>query len=271
MRSRLFILLSIACLFIGCKHEDAMTPETETFYCLPGECASFATRSIASTLGNRNGTPFFIITGGFTFKKSVGESIPGEVLYEYVWPEDNIWDEFADNKEQVMNDYKSLVKGLFRAKKDQQVVKEEHLSTIFLREPITITASLPIGGIPAGENLSSLCDENYWKPKVIDNLDGFELSVSNPIALYSELQDNKCLSGISIKMPAPDKLEQEITFHVSVPIRRVLLLHWLEDLKNNPDAPMPYNDEVVEAETLLGPYFLDNGIVHFYSDNYFDN
>ena len=183
-------------------------------------------------------------------------------LYSYVWPTEDVFDEFGERKEQVKDDYQSLVRGMFEAKENKEI--DECFCTVFQRSALTISSNLPVGGIQPGEDLSSLCKD---LPSYLSDLDNLTLSVSNPQSLYNELRaiPDFSLGDMGVFLPALEKQDQVITFTVSIPVRRVYLLHWLDGLSDNPDAPMPFSDEVLVATVSLGPYYItDNGGVHFY-------
>ena len=97
-------------------------------------------------------------------------------------------------------------------------------------------------------------------------LDNLTLSIDDGSQLYSDLLANGC-SGTSVSstitLEAPSSLEKGITFTLSVPVRRVLFLEWLNLLQSNPEAGIPYKDEILTASGKLGPYYKDGDVLRF--------
>ena len=48
-----------------------------------------------------------------------------------------------------------------------------------------------------------------------------------------------------LKSDGFDFFDDEVTLTLTVPVRRVLYLTWLNEKIDNPETPMPYQDEVM--------------------------
>lgn len=144
--------------------------------------------------------------------------------------------------------------------------RSDRLTTVFPIGQLVLTADVPVSGIPAGENLADICLgtlESYASTQSLDNL---TLSIDDGSQLYSDLLANGCLGtsvSSTITLDAPSSLEKGITFTLSVPVRRVLFLEWLNLLQSNPEAGIPYKDEILTGSGKWGPYYKDGDVLRF--------
>lgn len=242
------IALSCGCSTVGGNSEKAQ-PTVQAF--VPGDCAQlYMTPWVyANSKGTYFSLHWFIYIDS---TKGDSELIPGMHSF-YQWPSEDIWRTFEDRSKIVEENFKSLAREMFS---NIPTGGNHIVTTVFPIGRQVITANVPIFGIPAGEDLSSLIlDGNLEQYPSAQTLDNLTLHSDNGNLLYSELLTNGSLgNGVSIRMNAPDSFDQKIVFTLSVPVRRVLFLEWLNQLQSNPDAPIPYIDEVMEASGTLGRY-----------------
>ena len=57
-------------------------------------------------------------------------------------------------------------------------------------------------------------------------------------------------TGIYFCIPTEDceLTEEEVTFELNIPVKVVMYLNWINDKLTDPDAPVPYKDEVLHCK-----------------------
>lgn len=140
--------------------------------------------------------------------------------------------------------------------------KYAYYSTVFPIGSTTVTANKDFQGIRAGEDISSLlikkepefCSEPWDHPLRINSIKDFidDLDIYHNLGLFY------------IVLSAPQTMEEDTKFTVSVPVRKVKILQWLDDLSESQDAPMPYTDETITWSVVVQAFKIDSkGNVHF--------
>ena len=110
---------------------------------------------------------------------------------------------------------------------------------------------------------------NYMAPaqsQLLEDLSSYG-SAKDAVAVYSVSEgktlDEALEASEKGRSFAESSLEKGITFTLYVPVRRVLFLEWLNLLQSNPEAGIPYKDEILTESGKLGPYFKDGDVLRF--------
>lgn len=134
-------------------------------------------------------------------------------------------------------------------------VKLVHVSTVFCTDKMQITADKEFAGRGKGTDISSVFvfdAENYQL--MLDGGRWDPILTSGDRSVDSSFSSGKSFPGGWLRLLKSDEYEffdDEVTLTLTVPVRRVLYLTWLNELIDNPEAPMPYQDEVMTTTVKL--------------------
>ena len=121
-------------------------------------------------------------------------------------------------------------------------------STVFPIGPATVTADRDFQGIKAHEDLSSLMLEGpEYSTEPLDH----PLNINRIEEFIHDLEEYHNLGSFQVAISAPDTMEKDTKFTISVPARKVKILQWFNDLATSPDAPMPYSDEIITWNVVV--------------------
>ena len=129
--------------------------------------------------------------------------------------------------------------------------------TILYNGGISLVANKEFAGYPAGENLAPLITNNPIYDNIVlesgenpiiapgfntpSNAGGF---LGIPLDYISMTKD-----GVEFCIPMGEHklIEDEVTFELFIPVKVVLYLTWLNNMIGDPDAPVPFKDEVLHC------------------------
>jgi hypothetical protein len=136
------------------------------------------------------------------------------------------------------------------------------ITTLLYNGGLSLTADVDFAGHPAGEELApfivshpSVNHPSSWTG-VCSTIEPLLSAPGNTKEKLSPILDipldYECLleSGIEIGLPVGDytRVVERVTFTLKIPVRVVYYLQWLEDKHSNPNAPVPYKDEVLTCK-----------------------
>lgn len=210
---------------------------------LTGECLASAEMSYnevyRSTMVNENRFIF-----GFSLDLSDYEHETIRFMeYRYI-PSDDIFKSFGKNRKAVKNAFETIFdrcdNDLSRKHRDFSVV------TILYDGGISLTANKEFAGYPAGEDLAPAIEDveaGHFHPEwyLAENVGTiFEIPLD-----YLKLLD--MVISFSIPMEQYQLTDEKVTFELNVPVKVVKYLTWLNDKITDPDAPVPYEEEVLHC------------------------
>ena len=106
---------------------------------------------------------------------------------------------------------------------------------------ITFTANRDFAGHPAGENLApDLLPSPYARDHTPDALRALDLPLEYDCMLEDHLM-------FAISMDGFELVKQPTTYDLEIPVKVIMYLNWLNDLQTDPDAPVPYREEVLRC------------------------
>ena len=239
------IISAVSVFFItatSCGSLPAAYYEPDPFSLIPGECLNDTKLECiyAAPKGEHYDTgPSY----AFIFK--VDMSIKREKLKHFThgtswrWaPNDSVFQQYGSNSSAIKKEYEILWESMRRAE-----------TTIYLNDGLSLIADRDFGGLPAGANLASLCSDKYF----VERIHQGESCVPLPEGVLS---DPRCAlhsfdpNTIGWKIWNDDyKYEQvdgeTVNFILTVPVRVVYCLTWLNDKLTDENAPMTWKDEVL--------------------------
>ena len=245
------IVLLICCLFTTACVQKWGDNHPHDFIMLPGDAVTESGRvDIVSSNGKTQSSYSYSFDLYITYDTFTHQYVPINLFNgtEYLWPSDEYLERFGSNSDYVKSGFKDLVFGLF----DETPQYNYYASTVFPMGLIKVYANDIVNGVAAGEDLL----DQFWEKPSFTGTASFpnnvepvtSLSIDDPRLLPDELQDNNCFYHWRFYINSSDtnftpiSERKDIIFTFTIPVRKVLILQWINDRKDNPDAPMPYID-----------------------------
>lgn len=160
--------------------------------------------------------------------------------YRFI-PSDAVFNQFAENSPKVREEYEQtwLIMDRGNGYGDMDVI------SLFYDEGASLKADKVFAGHPAGENLASYCD---WR------------LLFREMRLLSFPQDNTIDSPFmlstkgDVRFPIGnyDIVDEVVAFTLDIPVKVVNYLSWINDRLSNPDAPIPYQEEILHCSFTIG-------------------
>lgn len=258
----------VAVLMIAgvCSCVKASQPAENYRYFIPGEC-------IASTELNYYSPQDFSdidqvlvddrVSFGFTLNVSNTQKVLEYPPSTYrVYPSEVIFNSFGKNKELVYDGFVNAVDNYLSA---LPILSANYdLATILYTEGISLVADSEFAGYQPGENLAPLltCVYRYQGavPLAGDTIIASPLNARDLTADAFDIPLNYMTMtgayGLSFAIPIGDHkvVEERVSFELSIPVKVVMYLTWLNDRISNPNAPIPYKEEVLHCTftTIFG-------------------
>jgi len=185
-------------------------------------------------------------------KKGKGEQIN-------VVPSSELFSSFGNNYREVMNEFERVHQETCNAY--LPVYKSGRYSfdviTILYNGGMSLVCDSEFAGHPAGENLASVITCFPWYDGLVEQsgenpiiADGFN-TPSNVGKSIEMPMDYISMVGGTIKFSIPkgdyELLHTGANFRLEIPVKVVDYLTWLNDKISDPDAEMPYRDEVLKC------------------------
>lgn len=259
-----YILLSLLA-FITQSCVGSMEPAFTVMRFLPGECLNSYELSYYTPQGqsyqtqtDRGGKDYFIFGFALDLKSHEEVQDPEDPRRGVPWldmPTNVLYNHFGKNKYAVKQAYESAFADMrnYWAEEVGAGRTGFDFTTVLYSGGVSLTAESSFGGHPAGEELapyltyrpSSMGWESEYETIVAPRQYGKEVmgkSLDLPL-------DYVCLLGskIGFSIPVGDctLTNENVTFHLSIPVKNVKYLTWLNNQISNPDAPVPYEDGVL--------------------------
>lgn len=198
----------------------------------------------------------------FGFTLDMNYSVERLSRWEYrKVPSDNVFETFGNRKGEVKKAYEEVYERMFLEGGDSNY----WLSTILYNGGISLIADKNFAGCPAGKDLGPLITCVYGGDRteiktdpVIGTLGHLKESYRSDV-LNIPLEYISLMAGESLEFGLPmgnHKLTDEsVTFDLKIPVKVVQYLEWLNDRRSDPDAPVPYKEEVLHCR-FTTPYGL---------------
>ena len=140
-----------------------------------------------------------------------------------------------------------------------------NFATILYDGGLSLTADRPFAGYSAGENLAPLLTchpfyvgrDNTSEPSVISSWMNTPEIIGRGLELpmdYTSLTFGKSILFTIPKGPF-GIVEESVEFHLEIPVKVIMYLTWLRDRLTDPNAPVPYRNEVLKC-SFRYPYNL---------------
>ena len=172
-------------------------------------------------------------------------------LHSYVLPSDDIYKSFGKNKQKVQDTFMSVVKSCEEANRLEYSYFDITLTTILYDGGLSLVADKDFAGYQAGEELAKyLTIPNTWY-MLMDKHSKYNTSEQMGRILdipleYSYLIPYKFFT-LALPVSSGEITTEYVTFELKVPVKVVNYLEWINDKISNPQAPVPYKEEVLHC------------------------
>ena len=166
----------------------------------------------------------------------------------HVSPPNDVFKSFGKNKKIVKEEYQAVFHTLEELYEEGSLV-DISVSTILYKEGLSLVANKKFAQYPAGENLAkylivpdSLGSDFYMRSKY-NSPEKYGKVLDIPLD-YSYLLP---CSTLALALPVTGtKVDWgNVTFELTIPVKVVNYLQWINDKISNSDAPVPYTEEVL--------------------------
>ncbi len=246
-------------LLVSCGF-GAATPGTNYITLLTGECLNSTELSYYLPDGEDQQVYGNSFRFGFTYDLNSNiekMDIPGWIYR--VIPSDEIFETFGNNKKKVRNEYEALYE-LYPVYRPTSF-DNDGIITILYNGGISLIADKEFAGHAAGEELGHLITHqfNTGEEDVILKY-GNDPIIATPTNLRDTINTflnipldyisvaNGDGIGFNIPMKNHKLTDEKVTFELKIPVTVVMYLDWLNDKIYDPDAPVPYKEEVLHCK-----------------------
>lgn len=223
-------------------------------YFLPGECLASAELTFVPSLHRVEKDRLV-----FVFNPSISNYDVEEFKYEihrYV-PSKELLKAFGKNKDRVAEAYVNTFDKCYSFISEKlDALSEFSVLTALYSGDLSLTADRDFAGIKAGENLAPMIKGTPYNDYQID-IWGKDAVIADGCNMAEHLgnvldlpADYKCLLeadmlAFSIPVDNYELTEETVNFELKIPVRIVCYLQWLNDRIEDPDAPVPYKEEIL--------------------------
>ena len=264
---KIFVILTLMGIVSCGRIAGPATPAAQTSVFLPGECLASAELKYSTYDGIE-----LVHDGRYTFGFTMDldnhqvERTDDKIL-ALNWrdvPSDALFDNFGINRNAVKEEYEEVFNNLSTQVAEKFHKREFAFVTVLYNGGISLTADKDFAGFKAGEDLSPLITctassdlivaETGENPVISTALntpcnEGGFLNIPMD---YITVTDN----GVAFSIPVGehDLTNETVIFDLNIPVKVVYYLQWLNDRLTDPDAPVPYKEEVLHCRfsTPLG-------------------
>ena len=235
------LLISAAALcFITISCNKTGDPGEVEMTILPGECLTSSELSFPGLrINDYPGSESFVFTCSFNKDVIISRAGIPFASYEYKRvPSKEVYERFGANAEAVKESYDHYWNDCFVSGHMSGLM---FASTIVYESGIKLIADKDFAGFKAGDNIAA--DISLQGDDASICLEG--LLPSDYLGLPNDGGYYLPSLGVIIKIPLKDYtvVDEDVTFHLSVPVKVGLLLTWFNDRITDPNAPFPYRED----------------------------
>lgn len=213
---------------------------------LPGECLNSSELSFTELrINDFTGPKSFVFNCSFDMEDDINPAGPPFASYDYKRvPSNEVYERFGANAKAVKESYDQYWNDCFVSGNMPELM---FATTIVYESGMKLIADKDFAGFKAGENIVATAKESHKGEDGSAFLEG--LYSSDALDLPNEGGYYLSSSGVIIKIPLKDYtvVEEDVTFHLSVPVKVGLLLTWFNDRIVNPNAPYSYREDILSC------------------------
>lgn len=209
---------------------------------LPGECLNSPELAFTELrINDYTGPKGFVFTCTFDMKDVKSPAGAPFASYDYKRvPADDVYERFGANAKAVEESYNNFWNDCFISGDKGELM---FATTILYESGMTLIADKDFAGFKAGENILVNADRYQKGTDLSAILEG--VYSSDSLGLPNDGGYFLSSFGLIIRIPIKEYsvVNEDVTFHLSVPVKVGLLLEWFNDRIQTPDAPFPYREE----------------------------
>lgn len=253
------LLILCACLVISCG--KVLMPSADICTLLTGECLESAELLYYTPESDGQQIDNNRLIFGFSLDLTHHtKQRTDETVFALKWrdiPSNDLFEKFGNNQNAIKEEFDNIFSD-FSASFGERFHKQSYsIVTVLYNGGLSLTANKDFAGYPAGSNLASivtccpmydnLVKESGENPVIAPayntpaNAGGF---LGIPLDYICMLKD-----GVEFSIPIDNHqlVEESVTFNLEIPVKVVLYLTWLNDKRTNPNASVPYKEEVLHC------------------------
>ncbi len=228
-------IASISCSF-GAATPDPVPPIVSL---VTGDCLKSTDLDLYKAYKHNH--DFYFV---FTFKDlDIKYEKPKGSLYQRAFPDDTVFEQFGENASKVEKELDMLWKTMMSQPRHNRYGVAAgpgytfNINTFFLVDTIHLVSDKEFAGVAAGEDLSSLIHRAIpaLLPDGVLPLDS-NFSWNNMIPLVGD-----CLT-FAIPLEDFEMVEETVQFSLSIPIKSVQYLKWINDKLTDENASMTWKE-----------------------------
>lgn len=228
---------------------------------LPGECLAdtklqaFPATEVVERFGIKTGSElgqvkyynfkYFDFYFALSISSYKSKSLGGGYLRHT--PSDELFDSFGKNSSAVKAKFNDVVESVESLGRPNANIQVDLITVLFNHGEISLIADKDFAGHPAGENLGPYLVSRYpGAPPIFVPEENSKDCMGTALGL--PLDYEYCMAtefGFAIPADNLELVEEIVHFKLEIPVKVVIYLQWMNDLLSNPDAPVPYKDEVL--------------------------
>lgn len=261
MKARfLLILLAVFLPLSACVMIYPTGRETSTRMLLPGECLSDT--ELQYILPDADYQQVYSDCFLFRFSMSLSnhELKKDGGLWSRIYndkPSKSLYDTFGENKGKVRKEFNGIFDVLSEYYSIELQDDSYSIVTLLYNGGISLIANKEFAGFKPGEDMSSAikCSPNsgeYVDEDLTDPVISSQSRLAENAGTYLAIPlEYISLAGSDIRFSIPmadyQLVEEDVTFELKIPVKVVKYLNWINDKLSDPDAPVPYKDEVLHC------------------------
>ena len=266
IKKRLFIHAVLALLTItavSCHPEDLWDDAgVTTMHFLPGECLGSYELKCFYPQGKNYRTEADCFTFVFQMNAnstSVEKSVSSYSDPRHLWtemPDSDLFQRYGANSNAVNRRFEKVyadMRNYWTTKSNTSDALFDFI-TVFYSGGMSLKADKAFAGQPAGTELTGYleCRPDCSGASTDDPLLIKPFTKSESGSVYGLPIEYKGVLGTIIAFCIPLKehtlTKDPVTFHLEIPVKKVLYLSWLNDTIDNPNAPVPYEDAILTCD-----------------------
>lgn len=174
----------------------------------------------------------------FSYQTDIVRKVGNHIIeYRYI-PSEEVFDALGEESKRVKAEYEIFYGKL------REIGPGSAGSTIYYCGGMTLTADKDFAGIPAGEDLSGIV-ANFPERKEWPAIDIPSIQVPDG---YTPI-----LPGLVLSFPVGENevVNEDVTFHIEIPVKVGMFLTLLKDRFTYPEAEMQLRDEILTCDFTI--------------------
>lgn len=241
----LVVLCATACIKFG-----TATPGSSCQTFLTGECLNSTELEFYEPTYSEQMVAWGKYIFSFSLNLKYTSECTSKTIMKQYWrhvPSQETYAAFGKNATSVKNAFEEEFESFTNLyyEKYPEVFERYSVVTILYNGGISLVGNKDFAGVPAGKDLSEIIEFGPYDTHR-------RLYPDIPLEYITMPKES-----VSFSVPLRDfqVVEENVNFELNIPVKVVMYLQWLNDKLIDPDAPVPYKEEVLHCR-FTSPYCL---------------